>query len=308
MQRLLHLLFLLATPSLLLADSVKVGTSILPYAGLAERIGGDKVEVRVLAGVGADPHTYSPAPKQVVELSESDCYFACGMPFEESLLEKLRSLKNGPRVVVLSEGVTLAPFAEDDHHGHDHAEHAHEEEAEHKHEDHDDHAHHDHDHGDHDPHIWLAPLLLEVQAQNIAKTLIDLDPDNADYYRANLKGLVSDLYDLDFELADQLAPLRGSTLYVFHAAFGYFASAYGLEQKAVQIGGKEPTPKQLVNLVEQARKDKVKVIFVQPQFSQRSAKRIADEIGAAVVPIDPLAKDVLANLREIGKAVEASQH
>jgi len=342
--RFLALLLALSFPAFAAAETFKAATSILPHAGLVERIGGEKVEVSVLVGEGGNPHNYSPSAKQMVDLGSAKVLFVSGMPFEDALVRKFEGMKNGPTVVDLSKGMDLALW-EDDHHDHDHdghdhdhaehAEHEHKhEEGEHKHEDqkehahedhkheegehkhdhdhkehaHDDHdGHHDHDHGEFDPHVWLAPLLLEVQATKIATTLKEMDPDNAATYDANLKKLVADLYDLDFELAERLAPLKGGKIYVFHASFGYFAEAYGMKQVSVEMGGKSPSAKRVIELIEQAKEDKVKIIFVQPQFSQRSAKKIASEIGASVVPIDPLAKDVLANLREIGKAVASSQ-
>ena len=95
-----------------------------------------------------------------------------------------------------------------------------------------------------------------------------------------------------------------SCSWLFHPAFGYFAQAYGLEQQAVEVAGKTPTPRQLTGLIRKAKADGVTLIFVQPQFDQRSAAVVAKAIGGAVVPMDPLAKDVLANLKTMATKVE----
>ena len=104
-------------------------------------------------------------------------------------------------------------------------------------------------------------------------------------------------------IAAALEPYRGQRFYVFHPAFGYFADAYGLRQEAVEAGGKVAHARSnFAALIQKAREDGVKIIFVQPQFDQRTAETVAEAIGGRVVPIDPLAKDVLAELRRHGRA------
>jgi len=104
---------------------------------------------------------------------------------------------------------------------------------------------------------------------------------------------------LDAELKTIFAGKQGLQFMVFHPAWGYFAHAYGLTQVPVEIEGKDPKPAQLKELIQHAREDGIKVIFVQPQFSSKSAKQIAKEIGGEVAVVDPLAENWLANLREV---------
>ena len=132
-----------------------------------------------------------------------------------------------------------------------------------------------------DPHIWLNPLLVKTQARTICDALVELDPQHAADYRKNLAAFEADLDRVHAEIAATLAPLKGRELFVFHPAFGYFADAYGLKQVPVEIEGKEPTAKQLAELIARAKADHVKVIFVQPQFSRKSAEAIAQAIGGA---------------------------
>jgi zinc transport system substrate-binding protein len=140
-------------------------------------------------------------------------------------------------------------------------------------------------------------------AAALAQTLARLDPAHTGRYAANLAGLAAELDALDRELAATLAPLRGRRFLVFHPAWGYFAHAYGLEQVAVERGGKEPGPKALAALADDARRSGIRTVFVQPQFSQRTAETLAAAIGGRVVAVDPLAKDYPASLRAAARAL-----
>lgn len=269
---------------------------IAPYAGLVERIAGDTVHVVTLVAEADDPHSFSPTPKAVASLVSADIYFSVDLPFEKRLVETLEKTEGRLDVVNLVKNLDRRTFAEGEHdhaHGHDHDE-------EHDHDD-----EHDHDHDDHDeeldPHVWLSPSLLIEQINRIEKALADVveTPEDRELLAENALGLIFDITSLDKELVGTLAPLRGKTFYVYHGAFGYFAEAYGLVQETVELGGRGPGPKKLASLVEQAKRDGVTVIFVQPQFDTTSAENLAEAIGGRVVPIDPLAKDIIGNLRDI---------
>jgi zinc transport system substrate-binding protein len=93
---------------------------------------------------------------------------------------------------------------------------------------------------------------------------------------------------------------------VFHPAWGYFARQYGLTQEAVEREGKEPGPAELAAIIDEAKKDEIRVIFVQPQFSTRNADVVAKAIGGAVVAVDPMAEDWLANMEKVAAAFQAA--
>jgi zinc transport system substrate-binding protein len=154
-----------------------------------------------------------------------------------------------------------------------------------------------------DPHIWLNPRLVKIQARTIADALIQVDPKGKTAYERNLAIFVKDLDKLDAKLKKTLAPFKGKTFMVFHPAWGYFADAYGLKQDPIEIEGKNPSSKQLSRIIETAKTEGVRIIFVQPQFSRRLAKRVAESIGGAVAPINPLARDYIANLEEVAAKV-----
>lgn len=275
-----------------------VFVSIPPQAYFAERIAEGHVDIEVLVGPGENPHVYNPGPKQMVRLSNARALLTLGLPFEQQLLRKL-SADTDLKIIDTRSNIAL-----DEQHDpppHDHAA-----DHDHEHNGHDHHAHdeHGHDHGEIDLHLWMSPPLASELAENICQALIEIDPDHAEAYRANLADLQADLQALDDELAEALLPLKGKTFYVYHPAFGYFARRYGLVQQAVETGGKSPGPRHVKELVEQARANNVRVIFVQPQFSQQAAETIARQINGTAVAVDPLAKDYLANLRNIAEKLQ----
>lgn len=271
-----------------------VAVTIPPQADLVERIAGDRVRVEIAVPPGQDPHAFSPSPRQVMELGRAAVFFRIGMPLEDQLLPRLGDASM--RIVDTAADVHRRAFADGEgppceghHHGHSHEGHGHDCQA---------HAGHP------DPHVWLAPALLAVQADRISEALCDVDPAGAELYRANLQKLKERLDEVEAEIAAMLAPHRGQAFYVFHPSFGYFADAYGLRQMAVELEGKSPSPRQLRTLIAQAKADHVKVIFVQPQFDQRSAESIASAIGGSVVEIDPLRKNVIDNMVDIAAQLQ----
>ncbi len=279
--------------------SVSAFCSIAPQEFFVKRVGGDLVSVTVLVEPGQSPHTFEPTPRKMAVLAESDIYFAIGLPFEDRLLGRVEKLGTGIRVIDTSEGI---PRRQVEHaHGHDGEHHDVPHEGTHA----ADHARSaDDDHGGlPDPHTWLNPRLAQTQARNICGALKELVPEHGEELEANLSELLHDLDALDAELADALGPLAGESIYVFHPAFGYFTDAYDLRQVPIELGGMEPSARELSGLIERATAEGVRVIFVQPQFSTRSARAIAEEIGGAVVPIDPLSADYMNNLRTIAREV-----
>jgi zinc transport system substrate-binding protein len=270
-------------------ESMQVFAGIPPVANLVERIGGEHVKVEVLIEPGQDPHTYEPLPKQVQSLAKAKLFFKVGMPFEERLLEKIRGVQEKIVVVDTASGVKKRLAQPDDEHDLE-----------------GDAKKNRHDEGDYDPHVWLSPLNLKIQAATIAEALENSDSAHAADYRDNLKKLDAEIDVLHEKICKRMKPFAGRAFYVFHPAFGYFADCYGLKQSAVQVGGKQPSPKQLRGLIHQARAAKTKVIFVQPQFDPHSARTIAEAIGGKVVTLNDMSPDVLANLEEIAVKIETA--
>jgi len=275
-----------------------VFVSILPQSYFLERIGGSHVDVEVLIGAGQSPHSYEPTPKQMAKLAMAKAFFTIGVPVEKAVLRKIRQSHRQLVIVETQQGVSYRYLTGHDHErgeGHGKNDRTGDNET---------HPPAKADKKTPDPHIWMAPRPVKIQARNICDALGRLDPAQKQEYAANLKAFEADLDRVDARISRSLAPFKGRKIYVFHPSFGYFADAYGLIQVPIEIEGKEPGARQLSKLIERAKKDRVKVIFVQPQFSARSAAAVAKAIEGAVIPIDPLARDYLANLNRIAAAVE----
>ncbi|HPQ42661.1 MAG TPA: zinc ABC transporter substrate-binding protein [Syntrophales bacterium] len=269
------------------ADKIPVFVSVLPQKFFVEQIGKDLIDVRVMVEPGASPATYEPKPAQMVALSKARIYFSIGVPFEKIWLEKIASANPAMKIVHTEQGIRKIPMI-----GHHH-----DEEEGHK-------AGHD-DHGILDPHVWLSPPLVMVQARNILVNLQEIDPIHRAQYEANYRAFIAMLVELDGELRDIFAGEENLQFMVFHPAWGYFAQAYGLRQVPIEIEGKEPKPAQLKGLIDYARKHNIKVVFAQPQFSLKSAHQVAKEIGGRVALADPLAADWAENLRAVAAQFEA---
>jgi zinc transport system substrate-binding protein len=282
-----NLLGLFCSTSLRAEEALQVAVSILPQKYFVEKIGGDAVNVSVMVDPGADPHTYDPKPQQMVALTRAKIYFAIGVPFEDAWLGKLAAGSPDMLIVHTDQWVEKLPITDQHHGGHSHSGHKHGVKDE---------------HGTRDPHIWLSPPLVMIQARHIVAALSSVDPGRRPAFEENYRKFLNELVDLDRELMSMFFRKEGRKEFmVFHPSWGYFAEAYGLRQVSVEVEGKEPKAGDLKRLIEHARKEGIKIIFVQPQFSTTSARVVADAIGGEILQADPLAGNWAENLREMGK-------
>jgi len=300
-------------------NRIPVFVSIAPQKHFVQQIGKDLVDVKIMVPSGASPHTYEPKPRQMAALSKTRLYFAIGVPFENVWLAKIAAVNPKIKIVHTDHGIDKIPMEAHHHHEDEHAHHGDEEahhdddQVHHK----DEHAHrvedHENDRKGHesvaedehaedskrDPHIWLAPSLVKIQAGPIRDALQTSDPAHKADYAANYAKFAANIDRLDSDLRQVFDGKQGLRFMVFHPSWGYFAKAYNLKQVPIEIEGKNPKPAQLKELIEHARENKIRIVFVQPQFSARSAKLIAREIGGQVAFADPLAEDWMDNLRMV---------
>ena len=262
------------------AGGVHVFVSIAPQRYFVQQIGKDLVSVQVLVEPGADPHTYEPKPQQMVALSKAALYFAIGIELETAKLDKITAINPRMQVVHTDHGILKLPMDAQARH---HVENEPEQDHQHR--------------GSLDPHIWLSPPLVMMQARSILMALQKVDPAHRTDYEINYRAFILELVDLDAHLRAAFAGLNGSSFMVLHPSWGTFAHTYGLRQVPIQVEGKSPKPAQLKELIEQARSNQIKVVFVQPQFSSKNAAQISKAIGGRVVVVDPLAQDWATNLR-----------
>lgn len=284
---LLFVLLLSAAPTAL-ARPLKTFVSIVPQKYFLEKIGGDLVEVAVMVQPGASPVTYEPKPRQMVALAKTDIYFAIGVPFEAAWLKKIAATNSKMRVVHTEAGIQKVAMIT--HHHHEEKSEPHQEKT----------GHSQDRHFTEDPHIWLSPPLVMQQARNILNGLVAFDKAHRPIYEANYRNFIVEIVDLDLELKSALEIDRGHLEFmVFHPSWGYFARAYGLKQIPIEMEGKEPKPAELQYLIEYGRKQGIKAIFVQPQFSRQAAQTIVQSLGGQIILVDPLAPDWKKNLQEV---------
>ena len=284
--------------SFLYASKPEISVSIAPQKYFLEKIAKDKFDINVMVKAGSSPHTYEPKTSQMKSLSNSKIYFYTGIEFEKAWLDKFK--KSAPNTIFVDSSAGIQRIAM--------AEHSHEEESKatnHKDEKHNEHED-EHDHEGLDPHVWLDPVLVKIQAKNIYEALVSIDELNKEFYTKNYEEFLKELDSLDVKIEEILKPYEHKAFMVFHPSWGYFAKRYDLEQISIEVQGKEPKPNELVELVKDAKKHNIKIIFVSPQFSQKSAKTIAQNIGGNVVAIDSLGEnweiDLLKAANEIANS------
>jgi len=284
------------------AGKVAVFVSIVPQKYFVHQIGKNLVDIQVMVQPGASPASYEPKPRQMAAIAKTQIYFSIGVPFENVWLSKIASSNPNMMAVQTDQGIQKMPMA-----GHHHpAGEADHQETDLQSENKDGKNGDRRDSGIRDPHIWLSPPLVIIQARTILAALQTVDPVHHSDYEANCTAFISEISKLDAEIRNIFSGEQGLQFMVFHPAWGYFADTYGLKQIPVEIEGKHPKPAQLKQLIEYANQNHIKVIFVQPQFSAKSAEVIARGIGGQVVFADPLAEDWSVNLRKVAREIKAA--
>lgn len=255
---------------------VKVGVSVLPQVEIARSIGGERINVQAILEQGDSCGVFEARPSQLAWLANADIFFRIGLAWEDSMLPRIQQAVPSLKVIDLREGLELHRIQ---------------------------YQHGDHVHTLWDPHTWLDPVLVDAMARRIANELTRLDPDGSEYYAQRYQEFSQNLSRLDENLKNQMQSFGEKIFFVYHPAFGYFAERYGLVQVAIQDQGKEPTPRQMRQLLQFARENQVATIFVQPQENRQHAEIIARSIGAQIVDLDPLAPAWYENMLTMGEKI-----
>jgi zinc transport system substrate-binding protein len=241
--------------------------SIPPQKYFVERVGGERVAVSVMVGPGQSPATFEPTPRQMTVLSQARIYFSIGVVFEDTWMKRILAANSTLSAVPMRRGITLLPLTGP---------------------------------GGKptgmDPHIWTSPQRVKIMAATIRDALIEADPVHRGDFESNYRAFSAELDTLDRDILAILASAKGKPFMVFHPAWGYFANDYGLRQIPIEAEGKEPGARTLAQVIDLGKREGVKVIFVQTQFSRRTAESVATAIGARVVGVDPLAENYPQNL------------
>jgi zinc transport system substrate-binding protein len=268
--------------SLIIGSTVifaKINTvvSILPQQTFLKAIGGDKVDISLMVKLGNSPHTYEPKPSQMIKIDKADLYFAIGVEFENIWLDKFKSLNPNMKIVDTTKNITKLhikkytknnKFVEKL-----------------------------------DPHIWTNPANVKQIAINIYEVLVKYDSNNSKYYKINLDKFIKNIENTHNQIKQILKKSKNNKFMVFHPSWGYFANEYNLIQLPIEIEGKKPKPKELISLIKKAKKEKIRVIFISPEFSHKLAKTLANELNIKVKRVSPLNPKWSKNLIDLAKAI-----
>ncbi len=271
------ILFILLTLSSFVFANVNVIVSIAPQETFVQAIGGDKVNITLMVKPGNSPHTYEPKPSQMKAISKAELYFSIGVEFEDVWLKRFQNQNQNMIIIDSSKNIKKINMLEHSHRAEEH-------EIEAK-----------------DPHIWTNPKNVKIIAQNIYEALADFDPENQKYYKENLKRYLEYITSIDKKIKNIIKP--NSKFMIFHPSWGYFSKEYNITQIPIEVAGKSPKPKELKQLIEKAKKEKVNAIFTSPEFSDAIAKQISNELKIPVIKISPLAKNWGENLIYFAKNI-----
>lgn len=254
------------------SDQISIYTTVYPLQYFAERIGGDAVNVQSIYPPGADEHSFDPTQKAMMALADADLFFYIGLGLEGFVENAEKTLKNEHvKMIPTAESITEDMLEPEHEHDHDEEE-------------------HDHDHGEFDPHVWISPVLSDSLAFSIKEALIEAVPDKKAQFEENFEALRDDLITLDRQFIDMAADAPAKTFYVSHAAFGYLADTYGLEQVAIAglNSQSEPSQKQLAALVKNAKEQDIKYVLFEQNITSKLTDVIRKEIGAEALMLHNL--------------------
>ncbi len=277
------------------SEKIIVSVSILPQKFFVEKIGGDKVSINTLIPNGASPVLYEPNPLQMKNLEKSTVYFKVGHPnfaFEKRYFNEISNLDNNLQIVDMFSGVSYREFKNEHHH-------------------HSDEESHDENIMDKeihtDSHVWTSPENVKIAALNIFNILSKIDSKNTKFYKNNYDIFIEEIGLLQLRITNIFADTKTEKFLVFHPSWGYFADEFNLEQISVEVDGKQPSMKLLLSVIEEARENEIKVVFVQEGFSKSSAKVIAKELDASIITISPLTENWLENLYSVANKIGKRQ-
>jgi zinc transport system substrate-binding protein len=292
----LFLIILLAAPFSAVAAETTVAVTIVPQIEMVEAIAGERVEVVAMIPKGFSPSNYAPSPAEMRAFNEASLYFSMGVPADmQNILPRAEEM-TGLKVVKLFEEIEAEhPHryfgGEDDHQ----VEEEHSTDADHG---------HSHQEG-RDPHIWLSPARVESMVEIMREQLIELLPEYKEEFMSNTESYLEKLAAADQENEELLSPHQGEVILVYHPSFGYFTEHYGLEMMAIEEEGKEPGPRHLQEVIEDAAQKGMKNVFYQAEIDSRKTRAVAEELGGEIVQLNPLSENYIQNLKEMAEKMAA---
>lgn len=273
------------------AGRIVVSTSINPVDKVVRIIGGDRIEVNRIVPEGSETHDFEPSIRDMEALTASSILFLNGLDMEPWADKAVETLKlDSLEKVELSDGFETIPLEEEEHEGEE------EEEEE--------------EHGLYDPHIWLSLDGLTSMATVAEEALSRVSPEDSDYFKDNLAAFKQQVEDLKNDYIPQFREFEGKSFVTGHAAFGYLTKDLGLVQKSIEgpFQEGEPTPRKLQELVDYAKANGIKTIFLEDQASPKVSETLAREVGAKTEKLNPLESsgDLLETMKDNYEKILAS--
>ena len=260
-----------------------ISVSILPQKYFVEMLAGDQYEVNVLVPPGSSPASYDPTPKQLRDLNKSEFYLKMGhLGFEKAWMESIKKNHKDMKIIDLATGCSLIQGEESEE---EHAAHG-----------------HDHSHAGIDPHIWMSPKSALILAENTAKAITRFDPACQDLIQQNLDSLKAIISELDRDFQAMTDKMENKKFIIFHPSLTYLARDYGLEQIPMEYEGKEPSAAYMKELIDKAKSENIKIVFIQKEFDQDNARQISKDLDARLIQVDPLAEDWEKQMRDLFSA------
>jgi len=257
-----------------------LAVTIDPQRYFLETIVGKHYKVECVVPSGANPESADFTPSQLMSLDKSEAYFKIGyLGIENTLIDKVTKTNDKIKVVDCSHGIELVGEACE----HDH--------------------HEGHGHMGGDPHTWSSINSAKIIAKNMYQAVVELDPANADDYNANYNKLLAEFNRTDTIIKSYLEKAPSKAFIIYHPALSYFAKEYGLTQYSIEYEGKNPSPSQLKVLIDTAKAEGVKAVFIQQEFDKKNAETIADAIGGKTVPLNLLSYDWSEEMIKVAKAL-----
>lgn len=265
---------------------ITIAVGIVPEAAFVQAVAGDLVDIVTLIPPGNSPANYQPTAMEMQALSDAEIYFTLQMPTEQAnILPKVGDFNPDIQIVDLREAVlgtypllNTSGEAIETTQGQSV-----------------------------DPHIWLSPKRAAVMVQIIADELCAVDADNAEIYRANATEYQAKLTALDGEIREKVAGLPNTKFLIYHGAYNYFATDYGLTMIAIEIEGKQATAEELQNVIDLARADAITTVFYQDEFDDSQAATVAEEIGGVAQNVAPLSMNYIQGLEDFVNALAQSK-
>lgn len=262
-----------------------LSVSIDPQKYFLETIVKGKYDVNCVIPPGSNPESFDPTPSQMITLGKSLLYFKVGhFNFENVWIKNVQ--ENNPHLSIVDCSTGIHTLEADGHDcGHDHG----------------------HGHSGADPHIWSSPETAKIMVANMYNAIVELSPDDKELFTANYNDLLSEISKTDSIIKSYIAKVESKSFIIYHPALSYYAHEYGLKQYTIEFEGKNPSPAQMKQLIDLAKEQNIKVVFVQQEFDSKNAETIAKEIGAKVVPVNLLSYYWSEEMIKIAKALAADE-